>query len=134
MAYNVGLDGDVNPFDMVELVRQYNEAPHSTLTHYGPGFPVSPALAQKDSVLESYVCRELTRENMEVRRQQGFDLAAGTRCTVFNDISPMDKRRSATRPEVFTVVEYRSGKYPMKGEQTGALIWLPRFKINPIES
>jgi hypothetical protein len=133
MAYNVGLDGDMDPFVMRELVRQHNEAPHSTLTHYGPGFPISPALAQKDSELESYICRALTRENMEVRRQQGFDLAAGTRCTVYNDISPMDKRRSATRPEIFSVEQSSSGKYQMRGERSGSLIWLPRFKINPIE-
>jgi hypothetical protein len=133
MAYNVGLGGDVDPLDMRELVQQYNEAPHSTLTHYGPGFPISPPLAQKDSELESYICRELTRENMEVRRQQGFDLAVGTRCTVYNDISPMDKRRSATRPEIFSVVQYRCGRYRMKGEHTGSLIWLPRWKVNPID-
>jgi hypothetical protein len=133
MAYNLELDGDVNPFDMREIVRQYNEAPHSTLTRFGPGFPITPAMAQKDAELEAYICRAIAQENMEVRRQQGFDLPPGTPCLVYNDISPLGKRRSSTRPEIFVVVSFERGKYQMRGDVSGTVLWLPRFKISPIK-
>jgi hypothetical protein len=133
LTYNAGLDEDIDLFAMAELVKQYNAAPHATLTKYGPGFPISPTLAQQDPDLEMYICRRISQENMEVRRAQGFGLAVGSRCLVYNDISPMDKRRSAARDENFVVVQHERGKYRLRGERSGVLLWLPRWKIKPVE-
>jgi hypothetical protein len=133
MAYNVNLGEDIDPVAMGELVGMYNTAPHATLTHYGPGFDISPWLLQTEPDLEYYISRKITQDNMKVKRQEGFQLAVGTRCLVFNDISPMDKRRSSTRPEYFTVIGFERGKYQLKGENSGVQIWLPRFKIKPVE-
>jgi hypothetical protein len=77
--------------------------------------------------------RHISQENLLVCRQRGFGPKFGAKVLVYNDISPMDKRRSSTRPEYFTVTQFEHGKYQLRGETSGVLLWLPRFKIKPVE-
>jgi hypothetical protein len=117
---------------MAELVQMYNFAPHATLTRFGPSFPVSPALVDGDKDLEDYIMRRISQENMLVRREQGFDLPVGTKVLAYNDISPMDKRRSSTRPEAFEVVAFNNGIYEVVGTSTKTKLSLPRWKLRPL--
>jgi hypothetical protein len=133
MSYAVGVGPSVDPISMNELVNQYNSAPHSTLTRYGPSFDVSPKLAQSDKRLEEYICRRISQANMEVKQTQDFELPTGSKVYVFMDISPLDKRRSSTRPEIFTITGFSHGVYSVQGTKSGVKLSLPRFKIKPVQ-
>jgi hypothetical protein len=132
MSYNVGLGANIDPLAMNQLIGQYKLAPHSTLTKYGPGFAISPWMAQRDPELRAYIARRMTQDNMEVRRRQGFDLPIGTKCLVYNDISQLDKRRSSTRPEHFIVVGYNHGIYTLEGIKSKIRLSMPRWKVKPV--
>jgi hypothetical protein len=134
MAYNVGLDDSVNPIDMAELVQQYNVATHSTLTKYGPSFPVSPEMVQNDKHLEDYICRRVSQENMFVRQQRDFLLPIGSKVMAYNDIAKMDKRRSSTRDELCVITGFEHGRYQVRGERSGVILTLPRWKLRPVEN
>jgi hypothetical protein len=135
LAYNIADLGDsVDPLIMKEFVKQYNDAPHSTLTDYGPGFAISPNMVQLDPNLEEYINRRISQDNMNVRKTQGFELPIGSIVLCFNDISPMDKRRSSTRPEGFVVLGYHRGVYRVRGMQSGVVLSLPRWKLKPFKN
>jgi hypothetical protein len=129
MAYNLGVSSSIDPKLSIELVKQYNLAPHKTLTKFGPGFPISPNMAQNDLDLENYIARKITATNSRVISRPDFLLEPGMRVWVYNHIGAFDKRRSQVRPEPFVVVRFDAGAYTLRGEQSGIEIIAPRFEI-----
>jgi hypothetical protein len=112
-----------------ELVKQYNNAPHATLTKYGPGFDISPLMAQRDRDIENAICRRITQANMVTKTADEFVVPIGSTVTLYNDVSPMDKRRGAARPELFTVISFDHGVYRVRGNKSGVVVNAPRYKI-----
>jgi hypothetical protein len=129
MLDNIELTGDANPYVIDELVKQYNNAPHATLTKYGPGFNISPLMARRDRNIESAICRRITQANILTKSVDEFAVPIGAIVTVANDVSPMDKRRGAARPELFTVIAFDRGIYRVRGNKSGIVVNAPRFKI-----
>jgi hypothetical protein len=133
MLENVGLTHTANPAVMDEIVRQYNNSVHSTLTRNGPGFDISPNLVQHDRDLEMYLCRRITQQNIITKSADGFDVPIGSIVLVYSDISPLDKRRRATWNELFKVIEHERGVYTVRGMKTGVELFAPRWKIKPVQ-
>jgi hypothetical protein len=131
MLYNIGMSENANPAVMDEMVKQYNNTPHSTLTKYGPGFQITPTMVQNDSDLETYIMRRITQTNIITKTVDGFAIPIGTKVIVFNHISPMDKRRSSTRNEIFEVIGFDRGIYTVRGMKTGVVLFMPRNEIKP---
>jgi hypothetical protein len=129
MLDNVGYTDEANPYVIGELVKQYNNAPHATLTKYGPGFDISPLMAQRERDIENAICRRLTQANIVTKTADEFAVPIGSTVLVYNDVSPMDKRRGSARPELFTVTAFDRGVYQVKGNVSGVVVNAPRFKL-----
>lgn len=57
IAYNMHL-GNITRRIMNEIVKQYNNSSHKTLSKYA-GIPISPKMAQEDSQLEEFIVRRI---------------------------------------------------------------------------
>ena len=129
MAYNMHV-GNITPRIMTEIVRQYNNAPHKTLSKYA-GFPVSPKMAQEDPALEEYIVRRICQENYNIMSSNGFSIPKGTKVKVYNETDKMLKRRSINQPGEFTVDGFNRGLYKVVGKNN-TIQWLPRFRLAPV--
>ena len=83
----------LTPLAIKEMVRQYNNAPHSTLSKY-IGFDVSPAMIQQDKNKEEFIVMKLYKENIATKLSVGFDLRLGTKVKVYNEKNILGKRRT----------------------------------------
>ena len=129
MAYNMHV-GNITPRIMTEIVRQYNNAPHKTLSKYA-GFPVSPKMAQEDPALEEYIVRRICQENYNIMSSNGFNIPKGTKVKVYNETDKMLKRRSINQPGEFTVDGFNRGLYKVVSKNN-TIQWLPRFRLAPV--
>ena len=129
MTYNMEIDF-IKPKVMEEILRQYNEAYHSTLSKYA-GFKVSPKMVHYDIDLQHMIITKMKADNWNITNQPGFMLREGTEIKVYNDNDKMNKRRSVVRPGIYTVIEFDNGKYTIKNNH-GKITKVPRFKIDPV--
>ena len=97
MLYNARYE--INLRNLKEMVRQYNIAPHSSLSKW-IGFNVSPAMVQLDKNKEEYIVMKIRRANLLTRMQNDYDIAPGTRVKVYNEKGTMGKRRRVFREGV----------------------------------
>lgn len=126
MAYNMYV-GNITPGIMNEIVRQYNNAPHKTLSKYA-GFSVSPKMAQEDPQLEEFIVRRICQENYNIMSSKGFSIQKGTKVKVYNETDKMLKRRSINQPGEFTVDGFNRGLYKVVSKNN-TVQWLPRYRI-----
>ena len=126
MAYNMKI-GVITPRVMNEILNQYNNAYHSTLTKYA-GFKVSPKMVHEDKDLEIMIYNKIRAQNYNIVHSSGFLLNPGVKVKVYNDKKDLEKRRSVIRPGVHTVVKFANGKYEIKDE-LGKITKVPRFKL-----
>ena len=82
-----------------EMLRQYNNAPHATLSKY-LGFPASPLMVQNDPDKEEYIAWRIQRDNLATQYKDDFDLPIGSKIKVFNEKDILGKRRRIARPGV----------------------------------
>ena len=109
MAYNMEVE-IITPDVMAEILKQYNHAPHKTLSKYA-GFDVSPYMAQTNPDLEEFIVRRISAENYRIQSQPSFKLKPGTKVKVYNENSAMMKRRSKIQPGEYYVEEFKDGLY-----------------------
>lgn len=132
MAYNMKISL-ITPNIMEELVYQYNNAPHKTLSKLA-GFQVSPQQAQDDPQLEGFIVRRICQENYNIKSSPGFILQNDTNVKVYNQTDRMMKRRTKIQPGEFVVKGFNNGLYDVEGEVNGVnkIQKLPRTRISPI--
>ena len=126
MAYNMKI-GVITPRVMNEILNQYNNTYHSTLTKYA-GFKVTPKMVHEDKDLELMIYNKIRASNYNIIHSSGFLLKPGVKVKVYNDKKGLEKRRSVIRPGVHTVVKFANGKYSIKDEK-GKITKVPRFKL-----
>ena len=123
MTFNAGYK--LTPFALKEMVRQYNNAPHSTLSKW-IGFDVSPLMVQNDKNKEEYIVMKINKANSLTVLSADFDLPIGTNVKAYNEKNMLGKRRQI----------YKQGKiigkegllYKVKtnlGEEV-----IPRYKLS----
>ena len=123
MTFNAGYK--LTPFVLKEMVRQYNNAPHSTLSKW-IGFDVSPLMVQNDKNKEEYIVMKIYKANLLTVLSADFDLPIGTNVKAYNEKNMLGKRRQI----------YKQGKiigkegllYKVKtnlGEEV-----IPRYKLS----
>ena len=117
----------LTPLAIKEMVRQYNNAPHSTLSKW-IGFDVSPLMVQKDKNKEEYIVMKINKANVATKLKFGFDLSIGSRVKVFNEKDTLGKRRQICREGV--IVGRQGVLYRVKTNYGEELI--PRFKLDLI--
>jgi hypothetical protein len=105
-----------------------NLAPHATLTHYGPGFKVSPTMVHEDPELELYINRRISQENAITTHQQDYALTGGEIVCVYNPAAKMGKRRMRVRDQPYKIVNYDRGMYQLEG-LNGECMIAPRTMI-----
>ena len=129
MAYNMKIKL-ITPNIMEELVYQYNNAPHKTLSKFA-GFPVSPKQVQDDNELEGFIVRKICQENYLIKNSPGFILQNETKVKVYNRTDGMMKRRSKIQPGDFTIKGFTKGLFDVEGKVNGKNIIqkLPRYRI-----
>ena len=128
MIYQAGYQ--LTPLAVKEMVRQYNNAPHATLSKL-IGFYVSPLMVQKDKNKEEYIVLQMLKHNALVKSQIGFELNNGMRVKVYNEKNKLGKRRRICNPG--EIIEKRNGLYKVKitfpdGSQVTQLV--PRYKLS----
>ena len=137
MAYNMGI-GIITPSIMEELVRQYNNAPHKTLSKYarksaslaGVSYgAVSPRMVQEDKELESLIVMNICKENYDIMTSKGFYLPKGMSVKLYNEKDGMMKRRSNVQPGKYRVVGFKNGLYEVT-DQKNMRQFIPRWKID----
>ena len=127
MAYNMGI-GIITPSIMEELVRQYNNAPHKTLSKYARK-SVSPRMVHEDKELESLIVMNICKENYDIMTSKGFYLPKGMSVKLYNEKDGMMKRRSNVQPGKYRVVGFKNGLYEVKGQKNMRQM-MPRWKID----
>lgn len=126
MAYNMRV-GIITPSIMNELVRQYNNAPHKTLSKYA-GKSVSPKMVQEDKELESYIVMNICKENYNIMMSDGFYLNKGMSVKLYNEKDGMMKRRTNVQPGKYKVIGFANGLYRVVDEKNN-IQSIPRFKL-----
>lgn len=126
MAYHIEV-GIITPNIMKELVNQYNNVPHATLSKY-VGFDVTPQMVQDDEEIENYIIRQIMKENEKVTSRAGFKLENGTPVKLYNEKDSMAKRRSIIQPGKYHIVDYHGGYYEVEDENKNRQ-FIPRFKL-----
>ena len=128
MAYNMEVE-IITPDVMAEILKQYNHAPHKTLSKYA-GFDVSPYMAQTNPDLEEFIVRRISAENYRIQSQPSFKLKPGTKVKVYNENSAMMKRRSKIQPGEYYVEEFKDGLWTVRDEKNTRQR-IPRYKLAP---
>ena len=90
MSFNVGYK--LTPLVLKEMMRQYNNAPHSTLSKW-IGFDVSPLMVQNDKNKEEYIVMKINKANSLTVLSTDFDLPIGSNVKVYNEKNVLGKRR-----------------------------------------
>ena len=129
MAYNMKV-GIITPGIMEDLVNQYNNAPHTTLSKYA-GFEVSPQMVQDDEELENYIIRQIMKENDDIMNRHGFMLKNGSKVKIYNEKDSMSKRRSVIQPGNHHIIGYHGGYYEVEDESKNKQM-IPRYKLDPL--
>ena len=127
MAYNIKVDV-ITPDIMEELVKQYNNAPHRTLSELA-GYSVSPKDVETNFDLEKFIVRRIMQNNYNVKSQPNYYLKPGTKVNVYNEKDTLMKRRTIVQPGEYVVNNYKDGVYEIKGE--GLTQYIPRYKLRP---
>ena len=96
LAFNMNLE-TIEPDDMNNIVWQYNNAPHSTLSKYA-GQLVSPEQVDNDEELEFFIVRNIKRENFQIMNSPTFDIKINQPIRVFNEKTNFPKRRTEIEP------------------------------------
>ena len=134
MAYDMKYD-IITPNRMSDIVKQYNNAPHATLSKYA-GQPTSPIEVENDKDLEEFITRRICQENYLISSQPGFHIPNGTAVKVYNENSKMRKRRTVIQPGNFHIVRYvddgiNRGLYEISDDKNNVQ-YLPRSKLTLI--
>ena len=132
MAYNMKIDPNhITPNIMIEIVNQYNNAPHIGLSQYA-GFDVTPSLVQHDRELEDYIVRKICQCNYEVVNTPGYQLRKGDKVKVYNEKDSMSKRREVIQPGEFVVDKVVNGLCHVKNLKNNKIQYVPRYKLTRI--
>ena len=129
MAYNMQ-EGIITPSVMDEIVNQYNNAPHQTLSKYA-GFKVSPKMVQEDPDLEEFIVKRISQENFKIMSQPGFHLEPNTSVKLYNEHDSLMKRRSIIQPGNHQIVGFKNGLYEVKDDKNRTQL-IPRYKVTTI--
>ena len=127
MAYNMKI-GIITPQVMKDLVNQYNNAPHCTLSRY-IGMDITPQMVQDDPELESYITRQIAKNNYNIINKPGFILPAGTQVKLYNEHDSLMKRRSIIQPGTYHIVGFDNGLYRVANDKNNEQL-VPRYKID----
>ena len=125
MIFNAELE--MTPLAIKEMIRQYNNAPHRTLSQY-IGFDVSPLMVQRDKDKEEYIVMKINKENIQTRMRNDFNIPVGSNVKVYNEKDVMGKRRVIAREG--EVVGRNGVMYKVK-TNLGIEI-MPRYKIQTL--
>ena len=128
MAYNIKAD-IITPEIMNELVEQYNNAPHRTLSEHA-GYSVSPNDVQNNSTLENFIVRRICQNNYNVQSIPGFKLEENQKVYVYNEKDSLMKRRTITQPGNYYVKEFKNGVYEIVDDEEN-IQHIPRYKLLP---
>ena len=123
MLFNAKLP--MTPKATKEMITQYNNAPHSTLSKW-IGFEVSPLMIQQDKDKEKYIVMKINKTNLQTRMMYDFEIPIGSHVKVYNEKDTLGKRRViATAGKV---IGKQGVLYQVKTDMGIELI--PRFKIS----
>ena len=122
MTFNAGYK--LTPLVLKEMVRQYNNAPHSTLSKI-IGFDVSPLMVQKDKNKEEYIVMKINKENIATMLNGDYELNKGMNVKVYNEKNVLGKRRTLARKG--EIIGKQGSLYKVKTNLGEELI--PRYKI-----
>lgn len=126
MSYNLQ-EGTITPDVMNEIINQYNNAPHKTLSKYA-GFQVSPKMVQEDPDLEEFIVRRILQKNYLIMSQPGFHLEPNTQVKVYNEHDSLMKRRSIIQPGQHHIVGFKNGLYEVIDDKNRTQL-VPRYKV-----
>lgn len=129
MAYTAKIP-KITPDVMDDLVYQYNNAPHETLSKMS-GMECSPIMAQNDPDLEAHITRRILQKNYNIMNKPGFHIPDFEYVKIYNGKDPMKKRRSIIQPGLWFINGFEYGKYHVVNAEDGEDQFLPRFRIHP---
>ncbi len=128
MAYVAGFTDPIPYRVMRKLVDNYNIAPHSFLSKYAHT-STSPEDVKYDNELKLRIWRNVERHNFLVKNKPGYQIDPNEKVIVYND-DKSHKRRTQSRPEIYTVVGEENGNYLLE-RNNGDRVKYSRFRIKP---
>ena len=84
---------------MKEIVNQYNNAPHKTLSLYA-GVSVSPQMVQNDKNLETFIVKRIVEENYKIMNSDGFKLEKGQHVKLYEVKDAKNKTQMIPRYKI----------------------------------
>lgn len=129
MAYNMKV-GLITPNVMKEIVYQYNNVPHKTLSKYAH-MNVTPNMVKNDPKLEEFIVKRIIQSNFNIQNRAGFELKEGRNVKVYNEKDSMNKRRSIIQPGNFIIESgFNNGMFKVKNINNGKTQTVPRYKLS----
>jgi hypothetical protein len=104
----------ITPNTMKQRVEVYNKHRHKTLTRL-MGFPATPNIAEKDKAPEKEILTRISAENHSIMRSEGYELAIGRPGALLNPPTPLVKRRSPLRNQMYTIAGPNGCYYVLGG-------------------
>ena len=112
LAYNMNLN-IIRPEDMENIVWQYNNAPHKTLSKYA-GQSVSPDEVDSNPELELFIVKRIAEENYKIMTKPNYFINIGEPVKIYNERYPNVKRRSEIEPGNWYVHSYSGPLFKLR--------------------
>ena len=126
MLYQAGYE--TTPKAIQEMVRQYNNAPHKSLSKW-IGFDVSPSMVQNDRNMEEFITTKIYKANIATKINTDFDLQPGTKVKVYNEKNVLGKRRTICIPGIIRGMQGSLYKVEIQVNGQTKIELVPRYKI-----
>jgi hypothetical protein len=120
---------EINPEQMNELVKEYNNSFHLGLSKV-LGFTITPLQVISDRELEAKIMRTRLAEFFEMTEKN--ELSSGTQVIVHSDVLPnpiFKKRRQTTIAGEWKVVGKVGNRYQIIDEESGKQMIVPRWGL-----
>ena len=128
MAYNIGVrDQEIDPRTMNEIIRYYNNSPHSTFYKIFKE-KITPNEMDENPNLEDKLVYQLTRMNFVIRNSKGYDIRCPVR--ILNEASLFDKLKHKLLPGIFSIEGKDNNLFICR--QGDKVIKVPRYMIRPL--
>jgi hypothetical protein len=112
MMYNMN-EEIMTPQLMNQILFQYNNAPHKTLSKYLK-FSVTPN--EMNNITESDMARKIKQENYNILRQPGFKFKENDFVLAYDPQDPLKKRRSQVKQKKLQIIGFENGLYVVRDE------------------
>ena len=134
ICYNMHLEKNVAPNEMIQAVVVYNDTTHHTFRKM-LNKDLTPKMLHENPDYEKQFIQALKLDNIHISSQRGFHIPVGIKVVAFDELAPLEKRKRSKVLEGDYVVEQFNldGTYKLKNNDDGSILAsVPRRNLRAI--